>query len=179
MHSAGNHARISPGPGDSRAQQVLAARRGGSHLEAPRLPRASRLLTQGGFRVWVAGLKCCSQSATQRQPRCGRGPGDGTFKSPPDSSPRPAPFAGRVSSGLTFRLSQRTWPQVQEAQGDRSPGGRDISASPGLALRVPGASDLAVGLFCQEEHVAGQCVEQCQTGPQGCFCSFSSLHAPG
>lgn len=29
----------------------------------------------------------------------------------------------------------------------------------GLARRVPGVSDLAVGLFCQEEHVAGQCVE--------------------
>lgn len=49
----------------------------------------------------------------------------------------------------------------------------------GMALRVPRASDLAVGLFCQEEHVAGQCVEQCQAGPQGCFCSFSSLHTPG
>lgn len=68
VHSAGNQAGISPEPGDSRAQRVLTARRGGSHLEPWRPPRASHLLTQGGFSVWVAGLKSYSQSHSQRQP---------------------------------------------------------------------------------------------------------------
>ena len=53
----------------------------------PRPPRARRLLIQGGFSVRVAGLECCSQSPTQRQPRCGWSPGNGTFQSPPDSPP--------------------------------------------------------------------------------------------
>ena len=127
-----------PGQGTPEPSRFLPPGEAVPTWKPQRLPRASRLLTQGGFRVWVAGLKCCSQSPTQRQPRCGQGPGDGTFKSPPDSSPPPpAPFAGRVSRGLTFRLSQRTWFQVQEAQGDWSPGDRDISASPGPGPQSP------------------------------------------
>lgn len=47
------------------------------------------------------------------------------------------PFAGRVSHDLTLRLSQRTWSQVQEAQGDRSPGDTDTSASPGHGPQSP------------------------------------------
>lgn len=43
-----------------------------------------------------------------------RGPGNGTFLSTPDS---PSQFSRRVSHDLTFRLSRRTWSQVQEAGG--------------------------------------------------------------
>ena len=81
----------------------------------------------------MAGPECCSQSPTQRQPRCGRGQAMG-HSSPLQTLP---PFAGRVSHDLTLRLSQRTWSQVREAQGDQGPGDRDTSASPGHGPQSP------------------------------------------
>lgn len=58
----------SAGPGDSGARHVFTARRGSSHLEPQRLPRADHFLTQEGFSVWVEGLRSCSQGHCQRQP---------------------------------------------------------------------------------------------------------------
>ena len=137
MHSAGNHARISPGPGDSRAQQVLAARRGSSHLEAPEATKSQSSSDPGRLQGLGGRTQVLLSEPHPEAAPMWPGPRRWDIQVPSRLFPAPAPFAGRVSRGLTFRLSQRTWFQVQEAQGDWSPGDRDISASPGPGPQSP------------------------------------------
>lgn len=178
MHLTGNHARISPGPGDSRAQQVLGVRRGSSHLEAPEATKSQSSSDPGRLQGLGGRTQVLLSEPHPEAAPMWPGPRRWDIPVPSILFPPPrlqggSPVTSHSDSARGHGLKSRR-PRVIGAQAT----GTSLPPQ-GLALRVPGASDLAVGLFCQEERVAGQCVEQRQAGPQGCFCSFSSLHTPG